>query len=184
MSTVLKLTLDEYDAMIARGAFDPITDKHIELIYGELRQMCPAGPEHEDIIDLLNRWSARSTPENKVRIRVQNSIGIPQLDSAPEPDLAWVREKSYRAGRPRPKDVVLVVEVSHSSIDYDLGEKLELYAQAGVPEYWIVDIEKQSVEVFREPSRKEYRKHDTYGRTQSVAPQAYPKAVLEIATLF
>ena len=183
MSTVPKLTLEEYDAMIARGEFEPAEDHHVELIYGELRQMSPAGPEHEDIVDILNEWSFSNTPRGKVRVRMQNSVGVPELDSAPEPEIAWVRQKSYKSGRPLPKDVLLVIEVAYSSIDYDLGEKLDLYARAGVPEYWIVDVANQTVEVFRSPSKKGYRDTKTYAAGQTISPQAFPTAKLEVATL-
>ena len=90
MSTNLKLTVAEYDQMIATGAFDRL-DKRAELIQGELREINPAGPMHEVILCFLTRWSTENTSASVVLVRVQMSVGIPALDSVPEPDLSWVR---------------------------------------------------------------------------------------------
>ena len=74
------------------------------------------------------------------------------IDSVPEPDLALLRSHSYRRGAPRPDDVLLVVEVAESSLRYDQTVKLPLYAGAGVPEYWIVSVEGEWIEVCRSPA--------------------------------
>src|SRR3712207_4046342 len=103
MSTVARLTLAEYDRMVQTGVFD---NRRIEFIQGELREMSPTGPDHEEVVDLLNEWSPDNRPPG-VRVRVQNSIGLPELESAPEPDVVWVRKRSYRSGRPLPSDVLL-----------------------------------------------------------------------------
>ena len=86
--------------MIECGAFDPRRERRIELIYGELREMSPPGPTHEDLVDWLARWSMENTKKEEVRVRVQNSIGLPELDSAPQPDIAWVKPKNYRDALP------------------------------------------------------------------------------------
>ena len=82
MSTVTHLSIAEYDRMIAAGAFEPREQNRLELIYGELREMTPIGSEHEVIVDYLNEWSYHSLPKGRAWVRVQNSIGIPALDSA------------------------------------------------------------------------------------------------------
>ena len=183
MSTLLKLNLSEYDAMIAQGAFDGLERRHIELIYGELREMSPAGPLHEEIVSLLNEWSVENKPKN-VRIRVQSSIGIPELDSAPEPDLAWVRRVRYSTKRPGPPDVLLAIEVSHSRLAYDLGEKQELYARAGVQEYWVVDVHGQQIHVFRNPKNEVYQESVIVTPGASLFPLVEPSAALDVSALF
>src|SRR5437879_4496176 len=104
------MSLSEYDRLIATGAFDWPTKRRVELIEGEIRDMNPIGPAHEETVDFMNRWSIQSLPTS-VRVRVQNSIGLPSLISVPEPDLAWVAEKSYAKSRPLASDVLLVIEV-------------------------------------------------------------------------
>ena len=113
--------------------------------------MTPIGPQHEEVVDRLNAWSVAAVHPLSIRVRIQNSIGIPDLESAPEPDIAWVVERNYSQGRPTATDVLLIIEVADSSLAYDTGEKAALYAAAGVADYWIVDIPHRCVEVRRDP---------------------------------
>jgi Uma2 family endonuclease len=119
-----------------------------------------------------------------VRIRIQNSIGLPELDSAPQPDVAWVKQKSYRDQRPEPGDVLLVIEVADSSLDYDRGEKLHLYAEAGIREYWVVNIPHFQVEVYRDPRGRKYRHKSVHGVDQEISPRAMENLKLPVASLF
>ena len=184
MSTTLQLTLDEYDRMIEQGAFDGMREKRIELINGELREMPPPGPFHEDVTDRLTRWSATNTTPDQVRVRIQNSIGIPPSASAPQPDVAWVVEKSYQGYRPLPEDVLLVIEVADSSIGNDRFVKQSLYAEAEIAEYWIVNIPARCVEVHRNPENGSYRDIRAYGTNETVRPLAFPELELPVADLF
>src|SRR5687767_6618820 len=108
MSTIPKFTIAAYDRLIERGMFDGPDHRRIELIRGELREISPAGPFHDDLIRILDDWSHKNAPSN-AQIRVQCSIGILELDSVPEPDIAWVRSGRYRRQRPQAKDVLLVI---------------------------------------------------------------------------
>lgn len=184
MSTTLSITLQQYDLMIERGVFDELRDRRIELIRGEICEMSPPGPTHEDLIDLLSRWSFQNTDPNEVRVRVQNSIGLPELESAPQPDVAWVREQSYREGRPKADDVLLVVEVSDSSLAYDRNEKAELYAEAGIKDYWIVNAKDWCVEVYRDPANGQFREKRTYDSSQTISPLAAEQITLSVRLLF
>jgi Uma2 family endonuclease len=184
MSTVTHLTIAEYDRMIAAGAFDPREQNRLELIYGELREMTPIGSEHEVIVDDLMEWSVLNLPRKKVRVRVQNSIGIPILDSAPEPDLAWVARRDYRRGRPTAEDVLLVIEVSESTLRFDLSQKAELYAAAGILDYWVVDIADRSVVVHREPADGRYRDVRVFRESEEIRPLQIPEVKLNPASLW
>jgi hypothetical protein len=86
--------------VIAAGEFDPRERNRLELIRGELRKMSPIGSEHEVVVDYFNEWSIRNLPKGKVWVRVQNSIGLPILDSEPEPDLAWVVRRDFILSAP------------------------------------------------------------------------------------
>jgi Uma2 family endonuclease len=129
-------------------------------------------------------WSIRNTNTKEVRVRIQNSIGIPELDSVPEPDLAWVKPKDYRDDRPRAKDVLLLIEVSDSTLTYDLGEKAELYAAARIADYWVVNIPHWRVEVFRRSRGGRYRDHTIAELYDKVSPLAFPKLKLSVEQLF
>lgn len=182
MSTTLQITVERYDRMIEAGVFDP-TDR-IELIRGELRTMNPIGPTHETVVDMLNLWSVKNVPEDEVIVRVQNSVGLPLLDSAPQPDIGWVKKRDYSKRRPSGKDVLLIVEVAQSSLSYDLGEKKELYAEARIEDYWVVNVGKRRVHVFRKPSRGDYRETLVFQTHQFIRPLAFPKLSVRVEKPF
>ncbi|KAA1260686.1 hypothetical protein LF1_32260 [Rubripirellula obstinata] len=181
MSTALRLTADEYDQMIAKGAFDGIPRK-IELIRGELREMNPASPVHEDYIDYLNRWSTDATTSRDCVVRVQSSIDL--LDSRPEPDLTWLRPGRYAARRPQASDVLLLIEVAHSSLPSDMGEKAELYAEFNVAEYWVIDVASRCIHVFADAVNHAYQDRGQLTVGQTLSPRCRPDAVLVLADLF
>lgn len=171
--------------MIAGGVFDGPQRRRVELIRGELLEMSPIGPSHEDAVDFLNKWSFLATTGKKIRIRVQNSIGLAALASAPEPDLAWVRERAgYKKARPTKNDVLLIIEVSDSSLDYDRGTKADLYAAAGIKDNWIVNLPDHCVEVRRDPSRGRYRTVETFSAGDEVRPLTLPGVALSVSDLF
>ena len=185
MSTATRITVAEYDRMIADGVFDLKTKRpRIELIEGELRPMSPIGPLHEEVVDILNEWAVTNFPRERVRVRIQNSIGIPELESAPEPDLVCARRRSYRGGRPLPADILLVAEVSDSSLDYDRGQKAGQFAAAGIADYWVVNIPGLCIEVFRQPDAGRYNSREVFKPGDEIHPLAFPQVTLTVALLF
>ena len=184
MSTSTRITVDQYDRMIERGEFEPSEDHYVELIYGEITPMSPINPPHDRAVDILTEWSFESLPPRAVWVRVQGSVGIPLLDSVPQPDLVWLRRKDYSKVRPQPEDVLLVVEAADSSLSKDRGIKSRLYAESGIADYWIVNINDRSVEVRREPQGHEYRSVEVFRAGQEVRPLAFPGAALPVDRLF
>ncbi len=184
MSTIAHLSLAEYDRMIAAGVFDNGRRRRLELIHGEIREMSPIGSEHEEAVDRLNEWSIRSLPAAKVRVRVQNSIGLPELESAPEPDIGWVARRDYSRARPTAADVLLVIEVSESSLKYDSGEKADLYAAAGIADYWIVNLVDRRIEVRRDPSAEGYRSQAEFAGEDEIRPLAVQEIVFRPSILW
>jgi Uma2 family endonuclease len=184
MSTTTRITTDQYDEMIRRGDFEPREEHHVELIYGEITPMSPINPPHDDAVEELNEWSFQVLPPGAVRVRVQGSVGIPALDSVPEPDLAWLRRKRYRTERPTPGDVLLVVEVADSSLPKDRGVKARLYAEAGIADYWIVNIPERTIEVYRDPHAGSYRSRVVLRPGDEARPLAFPDVALAVARLF
>lgn len=185
MSTSVRLTVEQFDQLIDNGVFaNHRKRERVELIDGKLRAMAPIGPRHENIVDLLNRWSFRNVPEQAVRVRIQHSIGLKALDSVPEPDIVWVRERDYSAGRPQPADVLLVIEVADSSLKYDRGEKCDLYAAAGIAEYWVIDVPDRAVHVYRQPEVGRYTECTAFHGSDSMSPLSFPHCRLNVASLF
>jgi len=184
MSTTARLSLAQYDRMIQGGVFDQGNRQRLEFIRGEIREMTPIGSMHEEVVDRLNEWSIRNLAEEKVRVRVQNSIGLVELESAPEPDLAWVDRRDYSAGRPTADDVLLIVEVAESSLAYDCGEKGDLYAAAGIKDYWVINLPDRSIEVRRDPDSDRYRSLRTHTGDDEVHPLAMPELALRPSMLW
>ncbi len=183
MSTTLHLTADEYDQMVERGAFDHLQRK-IELIRGELREMNPAGPVQDDLIVYLTNWSARSTSPATISVTSQTGLDLAELCSRPEPNLMWLSARRYRGRHPSAADVLLAVEVSYSSLATDFREKAELYAEAGITEYWIVDAKTQCVHVFRNPQGTNYIDRSIVGVDDTLSPLQTPDISLDLRDLF
>jgi Uma2 family endonuclease len=184
MSTDLRITSEQYDLMVRSGAFDGEHRQRVELIRGEILPMSPIGALHEVLVDRLAEWSFLQTPRDKVWVRVQNSIGLAELESVPEPDIAWVARKDYSARRPQGEDVFLVVEAADTSLRYDLGAKAGLYAEAGVADYWVVDANDRRLTVFRSPEPGGYRNQEAFSPGALVHPLAFTQITLEISRLF
>ena len=184
MSTLAKLSIAEYDRIVASGVFDGRNKRRIELILGELRAMNPIGSEHAVMVDRLNAWSFAATQHEKHWVRVQNPLAFLDADSEPEPDVVWARAKDYTPRHPGAGDVLLLIEVADSSLDYDRGEKANLYAAAGILDYWIVNLVDRIVEVRRDPREGHYRSVQSFSSGTTIEPLAIPAAKLAVASLF
>ncbi|MFM8396434.1 MAG: Uma2 family endonuclease [Pirellula sp.] len=182
MSTIAKLSGNDFDRMVSRGAFVDIEPIKVELIYGELRFMNPAGPVHEGQIEYLTNWSYANTDRQEVSIRVQSSINCG--DHRPEPDLVWARRMPAKRMRPTHADVLLLIEVSDFSAEQDLGEKARLYAEHDIPEYWVIDVQAQQVHVHRTPNQGKYQSVQTANNYELISPLCQPSATLPLAELF
>jgi Uma2 family endonuclease len=183
MSTGLHLTLDEYERMIEGGAFDALRDRRIELIDGELREMTPPGPTHTEAVSRITHWSVLEPPRDAVKVRIQDPIGIPQLDSAPQPDIVWAKPRTYVDRYPLPEEVLLLIEVADSSLDYDCGEKAELYAAAGIQDFWVVDLQNRVIHVFRRPSATGFQDRFAARFGDELRPLKFPDVRLDVTAL-
>jgi Uma2 family endonuclease len=190
LSIAVKFSYEQYEAMIRLGLFDPPEEHRVELIYGEIvpiygeSPMSPINPPHDDAVDELIDWSAEVLPRGAVRVRAQGSIGIPQFDSQPQPDFAWMVPRRYRTVRPIPDDILLLVEVSDSTLKKDRGEKARLYAESGIRDNWIVNIQDRCIEVRRDPKGSKYRSITIFNLGQEVRPLAFPEIALPVSRLF
>ena len=180
--TTIPLTVKQYEALVERGDFDAFTGQ-IELIRGRIVHMNPQGPQHADPIDFLSEWSFEQN-KRRFTIRVEKPIVIPNANSCPELDIAWVTRRRYSDRHPLPDEVQLLIEVSYSSVDFDRTEKLSLYAEAGIQEYWQVDVPSRSVIVYRGPVETSYRSVSTFESGAILSPICLPDARLEVSALF
>ncbi len=148
-------TLDEYERLVEAGGFDE--GARIELIRGEIVDMAAIGVRHEACVARLTRL-LNSLAGGAGLAWPQNSIRLPN-HSRPEPDvtlLKW-RDDYYEGKRPTPEDVLLLIEVADTSAGYDRTVKGPLYAKAGIPEYWIVNLQDNVIEVYTDPAEGAYR---------------------------
>lgn len=151
------ITLEEYERMCVAGVFDE--GVRVELIRGEIVDMPPPGPEHESSITRLHLVFFEQVRRQAIVWPQGNSIRLHGSDSRPQPDISilqW-RDDLYRGKSAAAEDAILVVEVAQSSLKYDHGAKLTLYAEAGIPEYWVVNLVDKIIEVYAEPSEGEYQ---------------------------
>lgn len=148
-------TTQEWHHFAAIGFFAP--GYRAELIEGEIIDMPPIGTDHGSCVDWLTHYFSKNLPDS-MRFRVQNPITLGDL-SEPEPDFSIVHYRSdyYRHAHPTPQDVLLVIEVSDTTLSYDRNTKAPLYATHAMPEYWIINLVEQCVEVYRQPQQGQYR---------------------------
>ena len=161
MPTRRKLDVDVYHGMAEIGIFGE--DDRVELIDGAIIDMAPIGQSHAAAVNGLTRALVMACG-SKAIASVQNPIRLDRLNE-PQPDFAVLRPRAdfYAAGdRPGPADVLLLVEVADSSLRYDLTVKLPLYARAGIPELWIVDLKRRALDAFRRPTSGRYAEVATY----------------------
>lgn len=184
MSTVARLTLADYDRMIAAGVFDHGRRRRLEFIRGEIREMTPIGPQHSEAVQRLAEWSVEALSGKNIRAWVQDAVRLRAVESRPQPDIAWVSRRDYSEGLPAAEDVLLVIEVAESSLAYDTGEKAELCAAAGIADYWVVDVAGRAIEIRRDPVGGRYRSLKTHTGDDEVHPLAMPEVALRPSALW
>ena len=150
-------TVDEFIRLDQLRFFAP--DERLELIDGEIHPMSPIGFRHAGVVNGLVRWLYRHL-DSAWFVRCQNPIRL-SGKSLPQPDLHVVRSRqdNYTHSHATPADTVLIIEVADSTAEVDLGKKKEIYAQAGIPEYWVFDLTENTLECFSSPEGGAYRHH-------------------------
>jgi Uma2 family endonuclease len=176
--TVRPLTADEVMRMVEAGIL--AEDEPVELLHGVLTEVSAKTPEHEELKMRLVRW-LDSTAEGH-RIRIEGALAVPDRTSLPEPDIAVVEPGSYLAAHPA--SALLVVEVAVSSLGTDTRIKPALYAAAGVPELWVVDVAARRLIVLRDPGPAGYAHETILGASDRAEPLRLALAPLELADLF
>ena len=172
-------TVGEYYRM---AEADILTEEdRVELIAGQIVAMSPIGSRHAACVDRLNGLLHRQ-PEQAFIVRVQSPIALDAY-SEPEPDLVLLRPRAdfYAGGHPSAANVLLAVEVADTSADYDREVKLPLYAQAGLPEVWLIDLQKGCIEVYARPQGDAYQQRVEVAADATLTSPTIPQLALAAA---
>ena len=150
-----RLTVRDYQRMGEAGIFHE--DERVELIEGEIVDMAPIGSGHSGKVNQLNTILQRAVGERAI-VSIQNPIVLGD-HSAPQPDIALLRPQAdyYATAHPQARDVLLVIEVADTTLEYDRAVKLPLYARHGISEVWLVDVTGRRLTVHRRPAPEGYR---------------------------
>jgi Uma2 family endonuclease len=177
-----RFTVEEYHRMGEAGVLRP--EDRVELIEGDVIEMPPIGNHHASVVDRLNALMVRRVGDRAI-VRVQGPVRFPALYSEPQPDLLLLKPRAdyYAETGPGAEDVLLLIEVMDTSVDYDRRRKTPLYARARVPEVWLVDLPASVVEVHRDPTDRGYREIRTIRRGDVLTPGAFPDITLGLADL-
>lgn len=176
-----RFTVEEYHRMAETGILGP--DERVELVRGVLRRMSPKSRAHVVAVDCVGNL-LRDALRGRASVYQEAPLVAESIDSEPEPDILVCSNPdptAYATARTAP---LLVVEVADSSLAYDLGEKAAIYADAGIPEYWVVDLAARSLEVLREPRPGGYEARSTLEGDARVRPGAWPDLVFEVSVFF
>jgi Uma2 family endonuclease len=178
-SIIKKLfTVDEYHRMWDAGILPE--EKRFELIRGEIIEMPNPKPPHSGRVNRLNHLFS-SRLRDSVLVSVQNPSSIDDM-SEPVPDVSLLKPRSdfYSERHPLAEDVLLVVEISDSTFRFDSKIKAPLYAEAGIREYWILNIRSNALEVYTLPVLGKYTQHQILKHGETISPQAFPKISFSI----
>lgn len=180
MSIAAHFTIDQYMRMIDAGVFDDRDGRRIELFRGEVLEMSPIGGRHALVVDRLTRMSIESLPSERACVRIQGPLVLPAQESRPEPDILWLKPGEY-LGDPAPADVLLLIEVADTTWMYDSREKADLYAEAGIPDYWLVNVSDNYVIVHRDPTAKGYQSRQQHRGQDELRPLKFPELLIRPA---
>jgi Uma2 family endonuclease len=174
-------TVHEYHRMAEAGILGE--DDRVELINGEILEMPPIGEGHFGHVNRFNRVFMQSFVGRAV-VHIQNPIRLgPRVEPEPDVVLLRFRDDDYLGKFPVSEDALLVVEVAESSLTYDRTTKEGLYAQAGIVEYWVVNLIDKELVVYRDPAGSRYRSMQTLTGGNTVTPVEFPDVTIAIADL-
>ena len=174
-----KFDVHQYHALSEAGIL--VAEDRVELIDGEIVAMSAIGPEHMATVDSSSEFWVIAIGDRAI-VRIQGSVRLNEWNE-PHPDITLLKRRDdfYRYRSAGPSDVLLIVEVSDSSLAYDRGVKLNLYAEFEIPEVWIANIPSRTIEAYTEPSNGEYTTRRTFHPGETVSPAAFPDVALPVA---
>jgi Uma2 family endonuclease len=176
-----RFTVDEYYRMAEAGILS--WNDRVELIEGEIVDMSPIGVRHAQCVDRLTMLLS-SISLGKAVVRVQSPIRLDER-SEPQPDLTLLRLRDYSHDdrHPGPDDVLLLIEVSDTTLTMDQKAKLPLYARVAIPEVWIVNLQQDRVEVYAQPEGDSYKMVLLAVRGQSIPVPTFTAAHMQVEAI-
>ena len=165
-----RFTVHDYHRMGEAGILHE--DDRVELIEGELVEMTAIGTRHFSCVNRLTRMLVMNVGDEAI-VSVQNPVMLDEHNE-PQPDFTVIRPRDYRESLPQPEDVLLLIEVSDTTLAYDRGVKLPLYARAGIREVWIVDLPGETISRLTDASEEGYRRADRLRRGQTLGSISLP----------
>jgi Uma2 family endonuclease len=176
-----KFRTDEVYKMIEVGILPE--ESGWELINGEIIHRMTIGSKHAAIVKRLNRLLTMFLGQNAI-VSVQDPIRIDVLNE-PEPDICVLRPRDdfYADEHPEPNDVMLAIEVSDSTLEFDRDVKKEIYAEAGIVEFWIINIKENVIEAFSEPENRTYFQMQIYSRGETIKTKNTPEILLSVSEI-
>lgn len=174
--TLAKWSIDEYHSMIEAGLLD---NRQVELLKGKIIEMSPEGEAHAYFSSEAEDY-LRTLISDRATIRSGKPITLPN-NSEPEPDIAIAQKlgREYLQHHPYPENIFWLIEYSNTSLDKDLNVKNKIYAEAGIKEYWVANLKKGQLIVFREPQETEYASKSTLSEGV-VYPLTFPALAVEV----
>ncbi|MGI8556681.1 MAG: Uma2 family endonuclease [Pyrinomonadaceae bacterium] len=174
-------TIGDYHKMIDAGVF--IGNSNWELVEGEIVKKMTVGDYHISCVNRLTRLFSRYYSDDFI-LSVQNPVVISEI-SEPEPNIALLkfREDFYASGKATAKDVLLLIEVSDSTVSYDRQTKTRLYAEAEIAEVWLVNLPRQIIEVYYEPAGGKYKVVRKLGKNEKIHANFLPEISFTVAEI-
>jgi Uma2 family endonuclease len=177
-----KITVEEYYRMAEDGRLAP--DARVELIEGEIIDMAPMGTLHAARVSYITRVLT-TTLDPRVSVRGQCPLRLSSFSELmPDFVIVTAREDDYEYKHPNPADVLLVIEVSDSSLKEDKADKVPLYARFGIPEVWIVDVRNSRLEIYRNPVDRSYTEVVTMKEATPLTLALLPDTQINLPKLF
>lgn len=170
---VHRFSVDDFSRLSESGALGP-DHARLELIDGEIFEPMSIGPSHAAVVDRLNRILNKKL-EDSFTVRCQGPVRLSEV-SEPQPDISVLRASpgSFSTVHPGPTDIALLIEVADSTLDFDTGRKVQIYASACIGEYWVVDVAAGELTVFRAPRGGRFTETVVKGRHETVESRSVP----------
>lgn len=174
-------SVDEYHRIGEAGVFSE--DDRVELMEGEILMMSPIGSRHVACVNRVHE-ELSSRLHGRAIVSGQNPVVLNDF-SEPEPDIAVLKRRDdfYVQALPTAADVLLMIEVADTSLEYDRDIKLPAYARSGIPEIWLADIPAETVTAHTDPANGAYRTVRKYRRGDAITPLHFPDLSIEVANL-
>ena len=184
MTTPIKrraFSVDEYHAMVEAGILTK--HDHVELLDGEIIAMVPIGSGHASCVMRLSRMLSEAVGKRAI-VSVQGPVRLDET-SEPQPDLMLLKwqDDFYAAAHPTPADVLLLIEVSDTTVAFDKNVKLSLYARSMIPEVWIVNLPERTIEAYSAPSGVEYTESRWVGEDGALSPVCFEDVSLPVGAV-